>query len=113
MISFSNAFSYAGTHVKNIEIAKKIALERDRGDFDKRMQIGQEAGDDILWWIENVSRLGRPLRRPKPDRVLFTDASSEGWGAHVGDLATRGRWSAEEIEDHINVLELRAILLGL
>ena len=38
-----------------------------------------------------------------------------GWGAYdkTKDLRTGGHWSQEEQEDHINVLELRAIFLGL
>ena len=48
-----------------------------------------------------------------PEIIIFTDASNEGWGAHVASNATGGRWPGIEKQDHINVLELRAILFGL
>ena len=44
---------------------------------------------------------------------ITTDASLEGWGAHEAHIATGGRWLEEELGEHINVLELKAILLGL
>ena len=51
---------------------------------------------------------------------LTTDASLEGWGAVIESLpvngdqqSSGGRWTIEEKLDHINVLELKAGLLGL
>ena len=44
---------------------------------------------------------------------LFTDASNEGWGAHLGDFTARGVWSPLEGLLHINFLELKAVLLAL
>jgi hypothetical protein len=45
---------------------------------------------------------------------MFTDASNFGWGAHVNevDLTTKGTWSQEESKMSINILELKAVLLG-
>ena len=48
----------------------------------------------------------KPIRLDNPSMVITTDASLQGWGAHVGA-------SAEEADAHINGLELRAVLLGL
>jgi ribonuclease HI len=43
---------------------------------------------------------------------MFTDASNFGWGAHVNevDLSTKG--TKEESKMSINILELKAVLLG-
>ena len=112
-IAFAQAFKYAEAHTKWLEIEKAEALRRARGDFDQRMQITDRGRSDIQWWLENVDRSGRLIRVPKPNLTLHTDASNEGWGAHVGERSTGGRWSPEEGEDHINVLELRAIRFGL
>ena len=48
-----------------------------------------------------------------PQEILTTDASLEGWGAVYGNESTGGRWSDVEKTDHINVLELKAVLFGL
>jgi hypothetical protein len=55
------------------------------------------------------------LQPPLPKLSMFTDASNFGWGAHVNyevDLATKGTWSQEEAKMPINILELKAVLLG-
>ena len=44
---------------------------------------------------------------------LFTDASNEGWGAHLDQNSTKGLWSDQEKRLHINVLELKAVSLAL
>ncbi|XP_068208549.1 uncharacterized protein [Palaemon carinicauda] len=41
--------------------------------------------------------------------LLFTDASKEGWGAHLLNESAKGKWSPKEKNLHINVLELMAI----
>ena len=44
---------------------------------------------------------------------LLTDASNEGWGAHLEPSSTQGLWSPQEKGLHINVLELKAAFLAL
>ena len=44
---------------------------------------------------------------------LFTDASNEGWGAHLEQSSTQGLWSPQEKGLHINVQELKAVFLAL
>ena len=39
---------------------------------------------------------------------MESDASRWGWGARCGSVSTGGRWSPEELELHINCLELLA-----
>ena len=43
----------------------------------------------------------------------FHNASTQGWGAHMGDSQIAGVWTRSEHELHINVLELRAVILAL
>ena len=51
---------------------------------------------------------------PKDHSIqLFTDASNEGWGAHLEQASTKGLWSDREERLHINVLELKAVSLAL
>ena len=51
---------------------------------------------------------------PKDHSIqLFTEASNEGWGAHLEQASTKGLWSDREKRLHINVLELNAVSLAL
>ena len=44
----------------------------------------------------------------------FTDASNEGWGAHLDQSSTQGLWSEQKKKRlHINVLALKAVSLAL
>ena len=51
---------------------------------------------------------------PKDHSIqLFTDASNEGWGAHLEQASTKGLWSDREKRLYINFLELKAVSLAL
>ena len=50
---------------------------------------------------------GQPLHPLKHALQIFTDASKEGWGAHLNERTARGTWL------HINHLELKAAFLAL
>ena len=112
-IAYSQAFEYRDKHTKQLEIEKVQTLNGAKGNFDAKMTLSERAVEDILWWVKNSSASGKMILRPKEDLVLYTDASNEGWGGHVGGRATGGRWSDSEKQEHINVLELKAIEFSL
>ena len=56
---------------------------------------------------------GFPLESPVPSLTLFTDASLLGCGAYLEGQTVSGMWSSTVQKDHINLLEMRAVLLAL
>ena len=51
---------------------------------------------------------------PKDHSIqLFTDASNEGWGAHLDQSSTKSLWSDRDKRLHINILELKVVSLVL
>ena len=50
---------------------------------------------------------------PAPDLHLYSDMSCSGWGAHLLDQHVSGLWSDQEKLLHINLLEMKALFLGL
>ena len=56
---------------------------------------------------------GQPLHPLQHALQVFTDASNEGWDAHLGDSTARGVWSKPESRLHKNYFELKAVLLAL
>ena len=58
---------------------------------------------------------GTPIHPADPNAFLFTDASHYGWGAHLElmRLSFHGRWSEDQSQLHINMLEIMAIRLAL
>ena len=113
IIAYSQAFDYGLAHVKYIENEKIEALKISRGNFDVPMSLSEKAKEDIRWWLRNIGSSAKHVEVASPDVVIFADASQEGWGAHMGSQTAGGRWTEEEAESHINVLELRAIYLAL
>ena len=53
------------------------------------------------------------LASPVPSLTLFTDASLLGWGAYLESQTVSGMWSSTLQKDHVNLLEMRAVLLAL
>ena len=70
----------------------------------------------LEWW-DNKGRFisGITLKPSLPTHSLFTDASLSGWGAHLEleGLLFHGAWTPVQSVLHINVLEMKAILLAL
>ena len=82
--------------------------------WDFHISLGPWFNKAVIQWLNRDFLFTMvPLCRPQPDLFLFTDASLVGWGAHMGDLSASGLWSAYWQTQHINVLELRAVMLAL
>lgn len=113
MTAYAPALLFGGVHIKTLEIQKNAALARNRGNFERFMSLSEESKQDINWWLQHLMTSPNPIRIWEAESTVVTDASMEGWGAHLGSVATGGRWLEDEKQNHINVLELRAILIGL
>ena len=82
--------------------------------LDFHISLGLWFNKAVIQWLNRDFLFTMvPLCRPQPDLFLFTDARLVGWGAHMGDLSASGLWSAYWQTQHINVLELRAVMLAL
>ena len=81
---------------------------------DSLIPWSQNCTAAFLWWLDcsHLSQ-GTSFTSSLPELTLFTDASTDGWGAHMGDLQAQGRWSTEQAKAHINNLELLAVILAL
>ena len=76
--------------------------------------LPEEARRDLSWWMVKDHLLtGVRFGAPAPDLHLYSDVSSLGWGAHLLDQNVSGVWSAQEKLLHINLLEMKALFLGL
>ena len=61
---------------------------------------------------KEILRVFKPIRYPKISIAIYADALLEGWGASMGNVSTGGAWLPDDKLMHINVLELKAILLA-
>lgn len=79
------------------------------------MSLSQESLAELQWWCYNIDKTAYPICTPnsKIDVTLYTAASNNGWGAVMGTEKTGGRWTEAESNNHINCLDLMAVLFGL
>ena len=82
--------------------------------LEKEIPVPRSLHPHLLWWTKETNvLLGQPLHPLCHAIQIFTGASKEGWGAHLGDFTASGAWSVPESHLHINFLELKAVLLAL
>ena len=82
--------------------------------LEKVIPVPKPLHPHLRWWLEESNvLLGQPLHPLKHALQIFTDASNEGWGAHLDDHTARGTWSLPESKLHMNHLELKAVFLAL
>ena len=66
-------------------------------------------------WLPDyiVFHIRNPIQPFQADFKIFTDASTQDWGAHMGDSQISGVFTRSEHKLHIHVRELKAIILAL
>ena len=61
------------------------------------------------WLDPHFLTSGMPIRPFQAGHTIFTDASNQGWGAHMGNSKILGTWTLIDRKLHINCLELKAV----
>ena len=65
------------------------------------------------WQDQRFLTSGIPIRTFQAEFTIFTDASTQGWGAHMGDSQISGTWTHTDRKLHISCLELKAVIRAL
>ena len=84
-----------------------------KGALDSPFTLDPSVKVHLRWWLlRNNVMAQAPLHPPKYVTSIYTDASAQGWGAHCAHMIAQGYWSTQQSKLHINVLELKAVLLA-
>ena len=68
----------------------------------------------LRWWSNPVNLWqGIPFPPSQPNMTLTTDASKQGWGAHILHHRRSGFWTRTQARFRSNILELWAVHLSL
>ena len=114
MASLEKLVPFGRSHMRSLQYQLKLHWRQNRDSRFSQIPLSADVLVDLIWWVDPSNLLvGIPLESPPPDLLMYTDASQQGWGAHLLDLQTAGLWSPQENNLHINLLELRAVWLGL
>ncbi|KAI8499790.1 Phosphatidylinositide phosphatase SAC2 [Branchiostoma belcheri] len=102
----------APLHFRSLQRLLSTVLRVTRGHWEQLVPLTESARADLRWWTDHLPRHNsRPILSPAAVIVVETDASTAGWGGYSNGVHTGGRWSVEEGQTHINILELRAASL--
>ena len=92
---------------------KDKSRKYNKGNFNAVLKLPEDTLYEMSWWKKNIFKTFKPIRYPKISIIIYTNASLEGWRGSMGNVNTGGAWLLDEKLMHINVLELKAILLPL
>lgn len=105
---------YGQNYVKYLELNKIAGLRlAGKDQFEGYITISENSRSELLWWKHTLPQASKVICNKAQSTILTTDASLSGWGAVWEGTSTGGIRSNREKLDHINVLELQAVLLGL
>ena len=81
-------------HIGRLHMRPMVAIEEQlEGNriTRKGYTSPQTTPPSLKWWLEESNLLpGQPLHTLKHALQIFTDASKEGWGAHLNKGTARG-----------------------
>ncbi|VEN35017.1 unnamed protein product [Callosobruchus maculatus] len=106
LVAACPAIKYGWAHTKVLERAKFLALLNSKGNYNKEMVVTAGVISEINWWLSHLENGSFSLRQMKYELDIFSDASLVGWGGMCRDERINGLWGFEEMQNHINQLEL-------
>ncbi|MCS5551062.1 MAG: reverse transcriptase domain-containing protein, partial [Gammaproteobacteria bacterium] len=110
MASCIDTVPYGRLHMRPIQIYLLYFWRPHIDGLQFKIPVFPILATHLIWWQQerNIFR-GVPLQGYPHNKVLWTDASKWGWGAHLGTCQVAGQWPKEFINHHINWLEMRAV----
>ena len=91
-------------------------LTQSRDSLDRQILLSEEFRVALKGWLDlDVLSQGAQIHPPRPELYLYINTSLAGWGAHLEPVGPecQGIWSRDQINLHINNLELLAIWLAI
>ena len=80
-----------------------------KGNYNASISLPDHILHLVTWWQSHVYDAIRHVHVPCPEHYIASDASNLGWGGIIDEsYTTRGQWSSQEVESHINIRELQA-----
>ncbi|XP_021361806.1 uncharacterized protein LOC110455772 [Mizuhopecten yessoensis] len=112
--SLADVVSLGRLHIRPLQLFLLSVWSPASRQWDVYTPLPESVKESARWWtLESNVLAGVPLVRASPAMTFYTDASMTGCGAYLSGQTSAGGWSGEQLSEHINVLEMRAVLLAL
>ena len=115
LTSLSLAYTQTRESLRWLRRDLRVASRQARS-FSQPVSLSPAAMKELDTWLQVLASdlLCRPIRIDAPTITMASDACPQGWGAiHPSSgLYTFGHWRAVERDEHNNLLELGAMILG-
>jgi len=99
---------------RHLQMTLTEALDKGGQNYETEISLPLDCVEELLWWDNHMSKWnGKSMVRRDVDLVIESTASLRGWGAVCSHQRTGGPWSKQEVQMHINCLELLAATLAL
>ena len=110
MVSTERVVHLGMLHIRPFQVALSRQWSQRTGSQNDKLLVPPELIRLLDWWKnpEHVCQ-GVSFQLSPPNIQVFVDASSSGWGGHVGMMKAQGKWSDKEKGLHINAQELLAV----
>ena len=105
---------YGRICIRPIQWQLRLHWSQSKEKSSKLILIDIQSQLAILWWTNRDNlRRGLPKGTIDVEHYLYTDSSTQGWGAHFQELTASGIWSQDQSQLHPNVLVPQATWPGL
>jgi hypothetical protein len=105
---------FAQAHFRRMQAFYISKARRASFDLNTKCTLSLDTRRDLALWSSNPTLHREKVFFPKvPDLEIFSDASLTGWGACCNSGRTRGSWTLQDSEMHINELELIGALYAI
>jgi hypothetical protein len=112
MNSFCQAILPGHLHFRNVDRFLHEQLRQYESDYSQVVILSKEVLESLNWWHSCFKRFnGKPFQPPAPSIRITTDSSLFRWGAVCGSETISYAWDSTD-SSHINIKELRAVLLA-
>ena len=61
-------------------------LKYNKGNLNAIIKLSEDTLYKISWWKMHTLKVFKPIRYPKINITIYTEASREGWGASLGNV---------------------------
>ena len=103
-------------HLRPLQMALFAQWKPHVLPLEHKIFVTEQIKHHLGWWLDRDRFIrGVVLKQSPPMHTVFTDASCSGWGAHLEPegLMCHGVWQQDQSQLHINILEMKVILLAL